>query len=169
MKNFSKFLLIAIIVTFISFILMGLIKDGEVTVESEIVIADTSLELVNDHLKNPENIKNWSLFMSDSNIMIETDKNYLDWKHKDDEEWVRMNISNQAGEIVYEIKPKIGESSFMKFNTEKTGEDINIHCNYQIEIPFLFRFFKESMKEQLQESLDKNLVSLKEYVSKNKE
>jgi len=166
MKNFTPYLLIGIILTFVSFVVFGIFSDDSITLKGNTRIVNVNSKDVKQILIDIEQTKKWSLLFKNENLEFQTDEmlNEVEWRKKGNTEWIKLNAKNNAGDIVYTISTKGQDDTIMEFALEQDNKDVEVQCRYKIGVPLVFRFFKKSMKERLTKDLNSNLISLKQFI-----
>lgn len=168
MKNFTSYLLIGVILTFVSFVVFGIFSDDHMILKSNVRLQDQTVTQVKTVLGDINKTKEWSLLFKEDGIDYEIDdvENEIEWKRKDKDNWVKLSISEQDGLTLYTTSSKGQEDMVMTFYTTQDGQDVELECTYKMEIPLIYRFFKKSMKEHLTSDLDENLSAFKTYIEK---
>ena len=168
MKSFTSYLLIGIILTFVSFVVFGIFTDSDILLKSNIRLQNKTVSQVKTVLNNINKTKEWSLLFKEDGIDYEIDEaeNEIEWRRKGKESWVKLSITEQDHSIIYTTSSKGQDDMLMTFYTTQDGNDIEIECTYKMEIPLIYRFFKKSMKEHLSSDLNDNLVAFKTYMEK---
>lgn len=166
MKNFTPYLLIGIILTFVSFVVFGIFSDNTITLEANTRIQNVSTIQVKSILNNINDTKQWSLLFKNEDIEFELDESEkeIDWRKIGKENWITLKITEEGENIVYSIKADEQDDTKMFFVVNQDNNDIELECKYTIGIPLVFRFFKSSMKERLTKDLNENLSSLKQFI-----
>jgi len=168
MKSFTSYLLIGIILTFVSFVVFGIFSDDHMILKSNIRLQDRTVSEVKTVLNDINKTKEWSLLFKEDGIDYEVDEveNEIEWRRKGKESWVKLRISEADGSPVYTTTSKGQDDMIMTFNAMQDGKDVEIECTYKMEIPLIYRFFKKSMKEHLTKDLNENLMAFKTYIEK---
>lgn len=163
MKHFSRYLLIGIVLTFVSFVVYGLFIDADVRIVSEVRVQDVSKEQIDKYIKETEHIKNWSVILQDSTVETTITPTRINWKYPTSENSGMLDVSENTTDIIYTITDPNKNISEMSFHTQADGNAVEITSVYTFEISFVYKFFKKSLVANFQKSLDRNLISLKEY------
>ena len=168
MKNFTSYLLIGVILTFVSFVVFGIFSDDHMILKSNVRLQDQTVTQVKTVLGDINKTKEWSLLFKEDGIDYEIDdvENEIEWKRKEKDNWVKLSISELDGSTLYTTSSKGQEDMVMTFYTTQDGQDVELECTYKMEIPLIYRFFKKSMKEHLTSDLDENLSAFKTYIEK---
>lgn len=166
MKSFTSYLLIGIILTFVSFVVFGFFSDDKMVLKSNIRIQNSTTQNIQSVLGDINETKQWSLLFKQEDIEFELDESEkeIEWRRKGKESWMKLKTIEEDNSVLFKIMAKGQEDTFMKFTPSQDQNDVEVECKYEIEIPLLFRFFKKSMKEKLSEDLDKNLIALKSHI-----
>ncbi|MGB0884094.1 MAG: hypothetical protein ACPG4W_05860 [Flavobacteriales bacterium] len=170
MKNFTGFLLIGIILTLISFLVVGVFSDGNMILNSKIRIEQKSQHQVIDQLSDLERIPNWLFIFQEEgvNYAIDESEESISWTQKKDGPEMTLFLKPKSDQVTYLITAKQGGDTKLIYSILQDGSDLELACDYEIEIPLIYRFFSKSIKEKLEEKLDLNMVELKTFLeSKN--
>lgn len=168
MKSFTSYLLIGIILTFVSFVVFGIFTDSDMLLKSNIRLQNKTVSQVKASLNDINQTKEWSLLFKEDGIDYEIDEveNAIEWRRKGKESWVKLSISEKDHAIVYTTSSKGQDDMLMTFYLSQDAKDLEIECTYKMEIPLIYRFFKKSMKDHLSSDLNDNLVAFKTYIEK---
>lgn len=168
MKSFTSYLLIGIILTFVSFVVFGIFSDDYITLKSNTRLQNKQTTEVSAVLNDINKTKAWSLLFKEEGIEFEIDdvEKEIEWRRKGKETWVKLKIAQKDLTTVFITSSKGQEDMFMIFVISQDGNDVEVECTYKMHIPLIYRFFKKSMKEHLTEDLNNNLIAFKNYTER---
>lgn len=168
MKSFTSYLLIGIILTFVSFVVFGIFTDDNMTIKANTRLQNQQTTQVSTILGDINKTKEWSLLFKEGGIEFELDEaeKEIEWRREGKESWVKLKIAQNGNTTVYTTSSKGQDDMFMTFNLSQDGQDVELECTYKMEIPLIYRFFKKSMKEHLSKDLNDNVTAFKNYIEK---
>lgn len=168
MKSFTSYLLIGIILTFVSFVVFGIFTDNSMTLKSNTRLQNKNAQEVLTVLNDINQTKEWSLLFKEEGIEFEIDEaeKEIEWRRKGKENWVKLKIVQNKNTTVFTTSSKGQDDMFMTFYVTQDGNDLEVECTYKMEIPLIYRFFKKSMKEHLSEDLNNNLIAFKNHIER---
>lgn len=168
MKSFTSYLLIGIILTFVSFVVFGIFTDNSMTLKSNTRLQNRNAQEVLTVLNDINQTKEWSLLFKEEGIEFEIDEaeKEIEWRRKGKENWVKLKIVQNKNTTVFTTSSKGQDDMFMTFYVSQDGNDLEVECTYKMEIPLIYRFFKKSMKEHLSEDLNNNLIAFKNHIER---
>lgn len=168
MKSFTSYLLIGIILTFVSFVVFGIFTDNSMTLKSNTRLQNKNAQEVLTVLNDINQTKEWSLLFKEEGIEFEIDEaeKEIEWRRKGKENWVKLKIVQNKNTTVFTTSSKGQDDMFMTFYVSQDGNDLEVECTYKMEIPLIYRFFKKSMKEHLSEDLNNNLIAFKNHIER---
>lgn len=168
MKSFTSYLLIGIILTFVSFVVFGIFSDDSMTLKANTRLQGTNTTNVSKVLNDINHTKEWSLLFKEEGIEYELDEDEkeIEWKREGKESWVKLKINQDQNTTTFTTSSKGQDDMFMTFYLSQDNKDVEVECTYKMEIPLIYRFFKKSMKEHLTEDLNNNLMAFKAYIEK---
>ena len=168
MKSFTSYLLIGIILTFVSFVVFGIFSDDSMTLKANTRLQNTSTNKVSLVLNDINQTKEWSLLFKEEGIEYELDEaeKEIEWRREGKDSWVKLKIDQDNNTTVFTTSSKGQDDMFMTFYLTQDNNDVEVECTYKMEIPLIYRFFKKSMKEHLTEDLNNNLMAFKAHIEK---
>lgn len=168
MKSFTSYLLIGIILTFVSFVVFGIFSDDSMTLKANTRLQNTNTNKVSTVLNDINQTKEWSLLFKEEGIEYELDEaeKEIEWRREGKDSWVKLKIDQDKNTTVFTTSSKGQDDMFMTFYLTQDNNDVEVECTYKMEIPLIYRFFKKSMKEHLTEDLNNNLMAFKAHIEK---